>query len=127
MADVLKRSIRARVLLERDGRTHHDQTYYSEDQPYYESTHQRIKLATDMSSPQEIDLSGVGVAPGTNATAGSLYLETNRVVLVAVDDNTKLWPLAEHGAVLLVGSFTHLYVQNESTTNVATVDLVVTD
>lgn len=129
MADVLKRTIRGRVLLTRDGRDLYDQEYYSEDETYYESTHQRVVLATNMGSPQEIDLSGVSSSPGASSThkAAALFLQTDRAVKVAIDDNTKLWPLDDDGAVMLVGSFSHLYVQNESTTNQAIVELIATD
>ena len=120
MADSLKRTIRARVVLIRDGQEMHDQHYYEPNESYTESTHQRLVLATNMSSPSEVDMAGVSAAV-------TLYIETDRAIKVALDDNTYLWDVAEHGAIMLVGSFTHLYLQNASTTNLATVDLVVTD
>ena len=120
MADSLKRTMRARVLLIRDGAEMHDQSYYEPNEDYTESTHQRIVLAKDMASPSEVDMAGV-------STAVTLYLQTDRAIKVALDDDTYLWEVAEHGAIMLVGSFEHLYLQNESTTNLATVDLVVTD
>ena len=120
MADALKRTLRARVRLIRDSADLYDQVFYEPNESYTESTHQRIVLATNMGSPSEIDMSGV-------ATGESLFLQTDREIKVALDANTRLWTVKEHGAVLLVGSFTHLYVQNESTTNQATVELVITD
>lgn len=120
MADALSRTMRARVRLIRNGVDLYDQTYYEPDISYTESTHQRVILSTNMASPQEVDMAGV-------STAETLFLQTDRDILVAVDNNARTWPVTEHGSILLVGSFTHLYLQNESTTNQATVELVVTD
>lgn len=120
MADALKRTLRARVRLIRDGVDIYDQNFYEPNESYTESTHQRVILATNMTIPSEIDMSGV-------TTGESLFLQTDRDVLVALDDNSFLWTVKENGALMLVGSFTHLYVQNESTTNLATIELVITD
>lgn len=120
MADALKRTMRARVRLIRDGADYHDEVYYEPNISYDESTHQRVVLTTNMGSPSEVDMAGV-------STAGSLFLKTDRDINVAVGTSTKTWPVGEHGSLVLVGSFTHLFLQNESTTNQATVDLVVTD
>lgn len=120
MADSLERTLRARVRLIRDGADLYDQVMYSPDVSYTESTHQRVVLATNMASPSEVDMAGV-------ATGEALFLQTDRDIQVALDTNTKLWTVKENGALMLVGSFTHLYLQNESTTNQATVELVVTD
>jgi hypothetical protein len=120
MADALSRTMRARVRLIRDGADMHDQVFYDPDVSFDEHTHQRVVLSTNMGSPSEVDMAGV-------STAATLFLKTDRDILVAVEANDRLWPVGENGAVLLVGSFTHLYLQNESTINQATVDLVVTD
>jgi hypothetical protein len=112
--------MRARVRLIRDGADLYDQVFYEPDESYTESTHQRAVLATNMASPSEVDMAGV-------ATGEALFLQTDREIKVALDDNTYLWTVKENGALMLVGSFTHLYLQNESTTNQATVELVVTD
>jgi len=127
MADALKRTLRARVRLIRDGVDIYDQNFYEPNETYVESTHQRIVLATNMASPSEIDMSGVASDIAGGDTAETLFLQTDRDVLVALDDNTFLWVVKENGALMLVGSFTHLYVQNESTTNLATIELVITD
>lgn len=120
MADALSRTMRARVRLIRNGVDYFDQTFYDPDQDYDESTHQRLVLSTNMAVPSEVDLSGV-------STGASLFLQTDRTIQVGLDTITSLWTVKENGALLLVGSFTHLYIQNESTTNQATVELVVTD
>lgn len=120
MADALSRTLRTRVRLIRDGVDLYDQSYYEPNVDYTESTHQRVILATNMATPEAVDMAGV-------STAATLFLQTDRDILVAVDSSTKTWPVSGDGAVMLVGSFTHLYLQNESTTNQATVELVVTD
>ena len=119
MADALYRTTRARVLLRRDDQEMFSQTFYEPDTEFDTSTQQRVVLSTNMASPQEVELSGV-------TTAAALFLQTDRDIQVAVAAPTSLWPVTAHGAVMLVGSFTHLYLQNESTTNQATVELVVT-
>ena len=69
-----------------------------------------------------------GVTSAAGATSGvTLFLETDRAINVAVNNIAHLWPLADNGSLLLVGTISHLYIQNESTTNLATVELVVTD
>lgn len=120
MADALERTLRARVRLLRNGADLYDQVFYDPSVTYTESTHQRAVLSTNMATPQEVDLQGV-------EDAATLFLQTDRDILVAVDDSSNTWPVSEHGALLLVGAFTHLYVQNESTENQATIELVVTD
>ncbi len=125
MADVLKQSIAVSVALDRNSQLMYDQRYYQNDVSFTESTHQRIVLATNMSSPQEIDLSGVTAVPGVDE-GGTLFLETDRAISVAVNNTSYLWPLGVNGALLLTGAISHLYVFNESTTNQAVVELVVT-
>lgn len=125
MADVLKQSIAVSVELDRNSQLMYGQRFYQNDVTFTESTHQRIVLATNMSSPQEIDLSGVTSTPSVTQ-GGTLFLETDRAINVAVNVTSHLWPLGVNGALLLTGAITHLYVQNESTTNQAVVELVVT-
>ena len=124
MADVLKQTIGVSVVLARNSRAMIDQQFNQTDQAYSEATHQRIVLATNMTNPQEIDLSGVTATP--SVTLGTMvFLETDRAISVAVNNNTYLWPLSVNGVLLLTGTISHLYVQNESTTNQAVVELVV--
>ena len=120
MADALSRTMRARVRLIRDGGDMHDQVFYDPDVSFDEHTHQRVVLATNMATPSQVDMAGV-------SSAGSLFLKTDRDINVGINSTTKIWPVGENGCVMLVGTFTKLYLQNESTTNQATVDLVVTD
>ena len=55
----------------------------------------------------------------------------DRPILVALNTTAQVWQIGTGttgGAVVLSGaSITHIYVQNESTTNVATAHLIVTD
>jgi len=125
MADVLKQTIGVSVKLDRNGRTMYDQRYTPAEASFAESTHQRIVLATNMAMPQEIDLSGVTASPSVDEGT-TLFLETDRAIKVAVNNNSFLWPLGANGALLLTGAISHLYVQNESVTNLATIEAVVT-
>lgn len=120
MADALSRTLRARVRLIRNGADLYDQVFYDPDVTYAESTHQRLVLSTNMATPSEVDLAGV-------ETGSALFLQTDRAINVAVGTSTNSWPIAENGALLMTGTITHLYLQNESTTNQATVELVVSD
>jgi hypothetical protein len=120
LADVTKAELSARLKLTRNGLTLYDQRFYSGSEDFDESTHQRVVLATNMATSQEIDM--------TNITTGTkLMLQTTRAIKVAVDAVGAQWDVAANGAVLLTGSFTHVYVKNESTTNTATIEAVVTD
>ncbi len=120
MADALSRTMRARVRLIRDGGDMHSQVFYDPDIDFDEHTHQRVVLSTNMSVPSEVDMAGV-------TRAESLFIKSDRDILVGVETTTAVWPVGENGCVMLVGSFTRLYLQNESTINQATVDVVVTD
>lgn len=118
MADTLKRQTIARFHLTKNGQTLYDQRYDSETKDYIESSHTRAVLATNMANPSEIDIEGVD-------TAAAWILTTSQTILVAVDDNSFLWPVKEF--IMVVGSLTHLYVQNTNTTNTATIEVAVSD
>lgn len=120
MADALSRTLRAAVILTRNGSDYHEQEFYDPKVTYSEIAHQRIVLSTNMGSPSEVDMAGV-------ATGATLFVETDRAVNVAINAASNVWTVSENGALMLVGSFTHLYLQNESTTNQATVDVIITD
>lgn len=75
-----------------------------------------------MGSPQEANLGDIGVAnPGKK-----LIVETSRPILVAINDNTKLWPV-EDVLVMASDGITALYFQNTDANNTATVEFLVTD
>jgi len=76
-----------------------------------------------MSSPQEFLFTHI-------PTAKHFMLVTDQPILVSVDTTLTQWSVGtsdDEGAVMLIGSFTHVYVKNESTTNTAIVDIIVTD
>ena len=120
MADVLRRTVRARMLLTRNETDMYNQEFYDQNTAFTEDTHQRIVLATHMASPSEIDLSGV-------STGAVLFVECNHSVRVGVNSNTNLMVLQDNGVLLFTGSFTHVYVQNVNTTYTATIEVLATD
>lgn len=65
------------------------------------------------------------------ASGEYFMLKTDRPILVALNSTANSWPVGsgtEGGAILLSGStITHIYTNNESTTNLATIQVVVTD
>lgn len=124
MADVNRRTVHANVDLTKNELTMVNQRYFREDVSFTESFHMRVTLATNMSSPQEVDLTG-----GDNVTfAGeSLMVTTDREIDVGVDASNNLVNVSDNGMFMVVGSYTHLYVQNNSTTYTANVEIVGTD
>jgi hypothetical protein len=124
MANALDYRLLAQVRLVRNGLTMYEQTFNTIPRSYTESTHQAVVLGTNMAVPEEVDLAGVTSAPGVS-TAHTVFLQTDRAIGVAVNDPAHLWPLNANGAMMLTGTVSHLYVYNESTTNQATVELVV--
>lgn len=118
MADVLRVQELARIKLTRNGVTMYDQAYAPAAESYTEHAGDRVVLATNMASPSAVNLGGI-------SSAEHLMLETDQPILVGVNSQTFLWTVKK--ALLLKGTFTTLYVQNESTNNEATVEFVVTD
>lgn len=118
MADVLRVSELARLKLTRDGVVAYDQAYAPAAESYTEHAGDRVVLATNMATPEAVDLGGI-------ATAEHLMLETERTILVGVNSQTNLITVKK--ALMVVSSFSTLYLQNESTTNTATVEFMVTD
>ena len=119
MADVLKVEPSARIKLTRNGVRLYEQHYAPTSQTYAEHTADRLILATNMTVVSEVNLGGVG-------TGEFLLVQTDQQIKIGVDNQTTLWTFS--GAVMLAGgAFTHVYLQNESTTNTATVQLIVSD
>ena len=125
MADVLRRTTRARVKLTKNELGMYDQEHYKEDVTFTESVHQRAVLATNMTSMSELDITNV--TTGATTPAKVFMLETDRAIDVAVDTSSNTLSLLDNGMVMMVGSFTHVYVQNNNTTYKATIEFVVTD
>lgn len=120
MADVFKRTVRARVYITKNEVPRYDQEYLTSDTTITESCHQRAVLGTNMASPEELDMTNL-------VTASVVMLETDRTVTVFLGSVSNSFTLGDNGMVMLVGSVTHVYVQNNSTTYTATVEFLATD
>lgn len=118
MADVLRVKPLARLRLTRDGGTLYDQIYSPTERAYVEHSSDRFVLAAN-TSVQQVNLGGV-------ATGDALLLITDKTINVGIDSQTNMWQVGK-ALMLDGGSFTALYVQNQSTTVEATVDVIVTD
>ena len=123
MSDVLKAQARARFKLTRNANVLHDQNYVPSEIAYTESAEARIVISTN-SGWQQFNMEGI-------VTGGNLMIESDRPILVALGTTALYWPVGsgtKGGAILLSGSaYTNIYVQNESTTNLATIELAATD
>jgi len=120
VADVYKRTVRARVWITKNEIPRYDQEYLTSDTTMTESVHQRAVLATNMSTPDELDMTNL-------VTASVVMLETDRPITVFLNTTANSFTLATNGMVMLVGSVTHVYVQNNSTPYTATVEFLATD
>lgn len=113
MTDILKVQEFVRVRLTRDGTTLYDQAFKSEEEDYDEHTTERAVLATSMTTSQAVSLGGV-------VTGRKLMLETDKEILVGLGVTpANKWTLGnniEGGALLITGSFSHLWVRNNNTT-----------
>ena len=119
MADVLKVEPTARIRLTKNGIRLYEQRYDPVAQAFTEYTADRLILATNMTAVSEVNLGGV-------ATGEFLLVQTDQQIKLGVDNQTTLWTFS--GAAMLAGSsFTHVYLKNESTTNTATVEIIVVD
>lgn len=124
MADVLRVGELVRLKLTRNGVTLYDQAYSPVEETYTQHSSDRVVLATNMASPQAVDMGGIGPA-ATQVAGQHLMIETDRAIKVGVNSQTFLVPVNK--ALFAISSFTTLYFQNESTTNTATVEYAVTD
>lgn len=73
-----------------------------------------------MPSPQQFNMGGV-------TTGSYLFIKTDRPIKVALNDISRIWDLGANnsdGGILLVGTFTAVYLQNTNPTYEATVDIV---
>jgi hypothetical protein len=65
---------------------------------------------------------------GGVTTGQYLFIKTTIPILVALDNSARLWTVganAGEGAIIYVGSFTALYLQNTNPTTDATVDIAI--
>lgn len=119
MADVVKYEPSARMKITRNGVRLYEQYYNTLATTFSEYTSDRLVLATNMATMSQIDMGGV-------TTGTELLLVTDQPILVAVNSSSPQWTVGK-SVMLSGGSFTQLWVQNESTTNTATVQVVVVD
>ncbi len=117
MADVLRVVENAKLRLTRDGVIHYNLVYAPTQESYTEYASDRLIL--DVSSGQvQASLGGV--------TAGEhLMLTTDQPIKVGVSSSTFVWTVNKF--LMLTGSITSLYLENESAENLATVEFIVTN
>lgn len=119
MADDLRRTVRAQVELTRNDGAMYVQEYNKADLTFDAHTHQRIVLATS-SGQQQFDL--------TSITTGTvMMLTTDRQITVAIDTAANTITISDNGMFMFTGSFTAVYVENNSTTYTASLEFVATD
>jgi hypothetical protein len=116
MADVLKVKPFAKIELTRNGLTLYQQIYNPDSETYTEHSSDRLVLSSNMASFEEYDLTYIG-------TAQHLFVDATQTVQMCLDTTSVSWSIDYLG---MVGSFTHLYFKNTSTTE-TTVTLMVTD
>jgi hypothetical protein len=121
MADVLKVNTFARLKLLRNGSDFLDHVFRETDVDYTLQASDRVVLDAAMGSPEEANLGSLGA--GTPAT--HLMLVTDREIKVALDVNTRLWAVS--GVLMIIGSFSHLYLKNEDASVQATVEYLASD
>ena len=122
MAKVTTVQLATRLTLFEDEVKTLNQSFSMNAVTYTEHSADRLILATS-SGWQEINKGGVG-------TGVYLTVKSDKPILVSLDATTNPWSLGKSpdgGVIALVGSYTHVYVKNNITTNQATVSSVMTD
>lgn len=121
MADTLKIEPSSRVKLTKNGVRLYEQHYAPASATYTEHTADRLVLATNMTAMQALNLGGV-------ATAEYVMIETDNTIKVAFNGTATARQVTVGKQLMVSGaSITSIYMLNESTTNQATVEVVVTD
>lgn len=124
MADVLKRTVRARAFIVKNELTRYDQEYLDSDTTMTEYTHQRVVLAANMAAPAEINMENL-------TTAAVIMLETDRAITVYLNQTGPTFAngiaLGDTGMLMLVGPVTSVYVQNTNVNYTATVEFLASD
>lgn len=122
MSDVLRRTIRGTMGLTRNEGPMYTQEYYKKDVEFDVHTHQRVVLATS-SGQEQFDLSGLN----TTNPGAAMMLTTDRTIVVAIDTAANTMTISDNGMMMFTGTFTHVYVENNSTTYTASLEFVATD
>lgn len=122
MAKVTTVELATRLTLFEDQVKILNQSFSMKAVTYTEHSADRLVLATS-SGWQEINKGGVG-------TGVYLTVKSDQPILVSLNVTASPWNVGKSpdgGVVSLVGSYTHVYVRNNSTTNQATINSVMTD
>lgn len=124
MADVLKRTVRARLLIVKNELTRYDQEYLESEVAITEYTHQRVVLAADMADPSEINMENL-------TTANVIMLEADRAVTVYLNQTGPTFAngisLGDTGMLMLAGPVTSVHVQNVNPDYTATLEFLASD
>jgi hypothetical protein len=123
MADTTEVEVSAKFRAYRNGKAVVDMPFTMSASSYLEHATDRVILATNMTSPQEYNMGGVG-------TGKFLMVETDRPILMSLDTTVTQWNVGrgtQGGVVVFIGSFTHVYFQNTNTTNTVTANVAVSD
>ena len=122
MAKVTTVELAVRLKLFEDNSETYNQPFSMNAVTYTEHSLDRLILATS-SGWQELNMGGV-------TTGVFLEVKSDRPILVSLNDTASTWTLGrspEGGVIAMIGSFTHVYFKNESTTNTAIIRAAVAD
>ena len=122
MAKVTTVEIAARLTLFEDKKDVYNQAFSMNVVTYTEHSIDRLVLATS-SGWQEINLGGV-------TTGVYLEIKVDKPILVSLNTTTREWNLGKGtkgGVLAMISEFTHVYVQNESSTNTVVVNAAIVD
>lgn len=120
MTDILKAKDFVRVRLTRNGINLYDQAFVSAEEDFTEHTSERVVLATNMSTSQQVNLGGVAVGR-------RIFAEVSKATAIGlgITPAAKM-SLADNGVLMMVGSFSHIWVRNTGTAE-SVLTYVVTD
>jgi len=120
MTDILKAKDFVRVRLTRNGTNLYDQAFVSTEEDFTEHTTERVVLSTNMSTSQAINLGGI-------TTGRRIFLEASKAIQVGLGVTpASKWLLDDQGVLVMVGSFSHIWVRNTGTVE-SVITYVVTD
>lgn len=122
MADATKAQIASNLKLFKDNIIINQLPFKMNAVSYVESNADRFILAVS-SGWQAFPMNGVD-------TGAFLAVETDRPILISLDTTTRQWALGRDtkgGMVTLLGAFSHVYLRNNSVTNVAVVSVLIAD
>lgn len=124
MADVLKRTVRARLHIKKNELDRYDQEFLDSERTMTEYTHQRVVLATSMADPSQVNMEGL-------TTAAVIMLETDRAITVFLNQTgptfTNGIAVGDNGMLMLVGPVTSVHVQNTNVDYTATIEFLAAD